>query len=452
MPATITEPSRDIPIAAEVDLAVAGGSCTGVFAAVAAARMGLSVALVEMQGMFGGVATAGLVNIWHSVMDTAYEQQIIGGLTTEAVERLEARDGVIRRDRSADTGFVLNTAELQIVLDEMVTEEEIRPFLLARCVATVGEPGHPEAIVIEDKSGRRAIRAKMFIDATGDGDLLRAAGLSLAKPDHLQPATLCAHIAGLDAVTAANPEVNVRSLPFDDDREDRLNQGFCWWAGVPGLDDVRMVAGTRAWGMDCADGDDLTAAMIEGRRQIRVMLDAWQELTQGDRIRLAGLPAIIGVRQTRQARCLHQLTESEVLHGVRFDDAIANGTYRVDVHHADRPGLTFRYLDGREEVVISGQPRQPGRWRPEQDEDPLFYQIPYRSMVPEGSSNVLAAGRLIDADQGAFGAIRVMVNTNQTGQAAGVAAALACQAQTGADAVQPAHLREELAKQGAIIL
>ncbi|NLF32215.1 MAG: FAD-dependent oxidoreductase, partial [Planctomycetes bacterium] len=94
----IEEPPLRTPVAGRFDVCVIGGSCTGVFAAVQAARMGASVALVEDQGLWGGVATAGLVNIWHSVFDTTYTRQIIGGLTQEVVDRLLARGGAAIND------------------------------------------------------------------------------------------------------------------------------------------------------------------------------------------------------------------------------------------------------------------------------------------------------------------------------------------------------------------
>ena len=91
---SIHEPARDVPVVHECDVCVIGGGGTGVFAAVRAARLGATVALVENNGFFGGIATAGLVNIWHSIYDTAGERQIIGGLTVEVIERLQKRDAV----------------------------------------------------------------------------------------------------------------------------------------------------------------------------------------------------------------------------------------------------------------------------------------------------------------------------------------------------------------------
>ena len=163
---TIREPARDVPVALDCDVCVVGGSCTGVFAAVAAARLGAKVALIELNGFFGGVATAGLVNIWHSLEDKSKKQQIIAGLTSEVIERLRSRNAVTENRGH----FVLNTEVLKLELDKMVVEAKIRPFLHTAFVAPAVEDGRMRAAIIEDKTGRRAIRAKQFIDASGDAD------------------------------------------------------------------------------------------------------------------------------------------------------------------------------------------------------------------------------------------------------------------------------------------
>ncbi|MFP4105051.1 MAG: FAD-dependent oxidoreductase [Phycisphaerae bacterium] len=446
---TITEPARDVPVVAEVDVCVLGGSCTGVFASVAAARAGASAAVVEVNGCFGGVATAGLVNIWHKTVDERMEQQIIGGLTMEVVDRLRKRDAVKEFVPDASKQFILNTAELQIELDELVRDAGVRPFLHTRFVAPVTEDGQVTAAIIEDKTGRRAIKAKQFIDATGDGDLLARAGLPFELRDDLQPPTVCAMIQGIDQIDSERHWVDE---VFDESRPEHLTCGFLWTSKVTGLENMRMVAGSRVNNANCADADELTAAEIEGRRQVRVICDVLRSLPGGKQhVGLAGMSSYIGIRETRHAVCLHRVTEEEVLHGVSYPDTIGNGCYRVDVHHSDKPGLTFRYLDGREEYLAPGEPKQLGRWREETDDWNAFYQIPYRSLVPKGSKNVLVAGRLLDADRGAYGGLRVMVNCNQTGQAAGLAAAQAAKDDLTVDRVDTSRLQQELRDQGAVI-
>jgi hypothetical protein len=456
MTTTLHEPPREIPVAEDVDLCVIGGSCTGLFAAVQAARLGLRTAVVEAQGMLGGTATAGMVCIWHSLTDTLYERQIIGGLTAEVMDRLVRRGDAFCRPRDANAGFVFNPAELSIELDAMAEEAGVRSFLHARFCAPAVEDGRCTAAIIEDKSGRRAIRARFFVDATGDGDLIGRLGLPLDRRTDLQPATLCFLASGIGKLRCRNNSISTGKAVFSKAEQFGLKRGFLWDADLDcvGLGDVRMVAGTRAHDADCSDADTLTNAEIDGRKQVRQIIDILRSYEGGECVRLAALASHIGLRETNTARCLHELTEQEVLDGVQFDDAIANGTYRVDVHHSGKEGITFRYLDGREEYIAPGKPRERSRWRPERDENPTFYQIPYRCLVPQGQTagNVLAAGRLIDADRGAFGAVRVMVNCNQTGQAAGAAAALALREGCDAADVDPAVLRKTLSDQGAIAL
>jgi hypothetical protein len=426
---TITEPARQVPIAADCDVCVVGGSATGVFAAVAAARLGAKAAIIEQNGFFGGVATASLVNLWHSTEDMHNRQQIIAGLTTEVFDRLGRRGG-LKVVKGKRTYYALNTEELKIELDVLVTEARIRPFLHTMFVAPVVEEGRMVAAVIEDKTGRRAIRAKQFVDATGDADVVARMGLPVYQREQVQPPTMCVILRGLDAIRRNHPGFNVHGTIFDPKYPQALKPGFAWGQSVPGGNDEYMLAGTRVFNANCSDADELTAATIEGRRQVRAICDILRENFMGGQgTPLVTLPAKLGIRESRHARCLHTLTQDELLSGRRFADAIGNGTYPVDIHNARGGGITFRHL-----------------------EKAPFYQIPYSSLVPRGASNVLIAGRSIDADEGAFGAVRVMINCNQTGQAAGAAAWLALDSGKSVAEIDAARLRETLKKQGAAIL
>jgi len=334
-----------------------------------------------------------------------------------------------------------------------VLENRIRPFLHARVVAAPTVEGVVQAVVIEDKNGRRAIRARTFVDASGDADLVRHAGGATGLQDHLQPPTTSVLVAGLQALQRAVPDFRIQRTVFDGKNPNALRRGFLWSYDPPAAGaDLRLVFGTRVHGADCSDADQLTKAEMEGRRQARGIVSLVREAHPTHPVAMAALPARIGVRETRHAVCRHRLNEQELLAGKRFDDAIANGCYRVDVHHQDGDGLTFRYLDGREFIVSADGPHREGRWRPEQAEDPGFYQIPWRSLLPERLVNVAVAGRCLDADQGAFGAVRVQVTCNQMGEAAGVGAALALRGDGAVGAVDAQLLRRTMAELGAIII
>jgi hypothetical protein len=443
---TIREPARETPVAHECDVCVIGGSCT-------AARLGARVALIERLGYFGGAATASLVNIWHSTFDLSGQRQIIGGLTTEVTERLKLRGAIVDHGNQPHWQFAFNSAELILELDRLVVESGARPFLHCRFVQPVLAGRRIEAVIVEDKSGRRAIRAKVFVDASGDGDLVERAGLPYREMDDLQPPTTCVLLTGVQELRAAKPGFDLGGTVSDPRHPDAIPRGFAWDAPVPGIPELRMVAASRVSGANCRDADQLTRAEIEGRRQVRAIRDILKrEAPEGKTVEVAGLPALIGIRETRHPECLYRVTEQDVLRGTRFPDAVANGTYRVDIHHSGKPGLTFRYLDGREEYVAPGQKAVTSRWLPEGQPTAAFYQTPYRALVPQGSVNLLVAGRLIDADRGAYGALRVMVNCNQTGQAAGAAAWLALSEKQAVTDIDPARLLKTLSAQGAVIL
>ncbi|MGC9348314.1 MAG: FAD-dependent oxidoreductase [Anaerolineae bacterium] len=456
---TIRESARDVPIVADVDLCVVGGSTTGLFAAVAAARLGARVALVERLGYFGGSATASLVCVWHSRMDTSFERVIVGGLPIELMDRLASRDAVTVSEQNVSMEFIFSPAEMILELDRMVEEAGsasgggIRPFLHTQFVAAAtDEDGRPCAAIIEDKTGRRAIKARVFVDASGDADLAHRIGLPTYKRDAPQPPTTCALFQGLRRLRSERPDFSLNRVVFDPQYPEALRPGFLWTADLPS-GDLTMVAGTRIHGADCSDADERTRAEIEGRRQVRAMLDlVRRHVPGGEAVTLQGLPSRIGIRETRHVRCRHRLTEDEVLGGKRFPDAVANGSYRVDVHAAEGDGLTFRYLDGREVTALADGSHIEGRWREPQEDSPTFYQVPYRSLVPRGATNVLVAGRCIDADEGAFGGVRVMINTAQMGEAAGVAAWLAVERRCDVGDVDAQELRGLLAEQGAVVI
>ncbi len=441
----IFEPAREVPVHEDCDICVLGGSCTGVFAAVRAARLGARVVLIEKMNAFGGVATNGMVNIWHSLKDTVFKRDIIGGLTVETIDRLKRRDAVFIKQKSSGLGAVLNSEELKIELDALVLEHKIVPMLHTMYCGVAKDGDHIDAVFIENKDGRTAVRAKVFIDATGDGDLAMHAGVPWSTDPHLQPPTTCAKIRNLVDSGTFRKIYDAHHAEFD------LAKDLGWQTFVPGLDGISMCAQTHVFGVDVSKAQELTDAEIEGRRQMRAVLDMLrkygpQEADPG----LVGLASHIGTRQTRRFEADYTLTEEDVLWGRRFPDAIANGSYRVDIHYPDGGGFLFKDLDGTQWECRPGG--SVGRWRDPIDKDPTFYQIPYRTMIHRCSRNLIMAGRMIAADRGAFGAIRVMVNLNQVGEAAGVAAALAANSRSTVHEIQAKSLRAQLADGGSIKL
>lgn len=125
----------------------------------------------------------------------------------------------------------------------------------------------------------------------------------------------------------------------------------------------------------------------------------------------------------------------------------------MDIHHQDKPGLTFKYLDGTQVYVRPGYPNEAGRWRSATPVNPTYYQIPYRSLLPQGPyANLILAGRMMDADEEAFGGVRVMVNMNQTGEAAGVAAYMAVHQAKSVREIETTALRDKMKAGGSVML
>ncbi len=447
MAPTVLEEARSVPVIDEADVCVLGGSCTGVFAAIRAARLGARVVLVERMGCFGGVATISLVNVWHTPLDEAFEQRIIGGLTVELMDRLKRRDAVTTRDKSPHWAWAFNPFEMMIELDEIVRENGVRPWLHTAFAAPYVRDGKLEGVFVENKSGRGVILARQFIDATGDGDLCARLGLRTVRNGYFQPSTTCALFDGWNM-----DGFDLGALLRKHGAEHNLPVGFQWGVDLPGSQ-VHMLAGTRIRSADCSDARQLTDAEIEGRRQVRAILDILRAHAPERLPRLVGLPARLGIRESRHVTAHAHLTGDDVLTGRRFRDAIANGSYRVDIHFQDKPGLEFRYLDGRRVVESPGEPAAHDRWRPVTATNPTFYQVPFGCLVPQGPyANLLMAGRMIDVDEIAHSALRVMVNMNQTGEAAGVAAVLALRENMPISALDPQLVRAELAAGGSAII
>lgn len=443
----IKEPAKDVPVVHETDICIVGGSCTGIFAAVRAARLGAKVAVVEKQNCFGGVATAALVNVWHSLYDEPRKRKIIAGLTEEVIDRLRKREAVHESDDRTNS-FRLNTEELKIELDELVTENGITPFLHTFYANPYVDDGELEAIIVENKTGRGAITAKVFIDATGDADLCLDVGCPSYLPETLQPPTMCGKIYGMHTLADWNWQ---RALT-EHGPEFGLEEDWGWGGAIPGLPGIEMRADMHVFDVDTSQGDQLTKSEIEGRRKVRAMMDIIRKYGPAhSKIGLADLAAVIGARETSRIRGQYQLSGDDVLYGKEFDDAIAYGSYRVDIHHSDGPGITFRYLDGTEVVIPTrGGEKQVDHWREPIEKDPTFYQIPYRCLVQEKYPNVLMSGRMLDADKVAFSGARVMVNMNQTGEAAGVAAYLALDSKCAVQEVEIKKVQKLLEKGGSV--
>ncbi len=416
----ITEPMRQLPVIGEYDLVVVGGSGTGVFAAVRAARLGLRVALIEGTGRLGGVAGNGLVNIWHSLYDIYDRRQIIAGLTGEMTERM-VRHGDATVCKSESGAIRFNPAILACELDSLVAEHGITLMLHTKYAALSAADGRIEAIFVENKDGRGAVCASFFIDATGDGDLCRDAGLESYRHSTLQPPSAC-------FLLQMPEDMRINRLMQEHGAEFGLDDDWGWGGGVPGLHDIRFCAYFHTYGVDCGTADGLTAAELDGRKKA-LALTRLLEKYASEEVRLVALSSMVGIRESAHYVTRFRAEQKPLLCGETYADTVMRGSYRIDIHHSDDGAITFKYLDGRRDVVYGRENRrETDSWLSEyglREAPGDHYEVPFDILVQPSVTNLIPVGRMLHADEGAFGALRVMVNLNQLGEAAGVAAYLA---------------------------
>ena len=412
------------------------------------------VAIIERSNCFGGVATNGFVCVWHTLTDITYKKRIIGGLTQEIIDRLQQIPNGIYIKPLPDVDPVpfrepiysvnhLNTEELKIELDKMITESGIIPYLHTFYSAPYTEDGKLKGVIVENNSGRSIIRGKYFIDATGDGYLGEDMGMKTYDHGTFQPATTGAKIWGWEQLDHPNERMHYP------ENQARIGARAGWDDQIPGTPDVFNWYKSQ-FAEDCSNAENMTKGEMNGRAQIREMMNILREQDpNGKKLCLIGLSSVLGLRETRQLKCSYQLTAEDLCNGRSFDDAIAYCAYPIDIHTPQEP-THLRYLDGVEQI---GSPERIKlvRWKAKDLATAKYWQLPYRSMLPEHIDNLLICGRAIDADKGAFGAIRVMISLNQTGEAAGVASWIAMKNGQAVQNVDIAELQQTMKAGGSII-
>lgn len=425
------------PAILDTDVLVCGGGVAGTMAAVAAARRGARVLLVERYGFLGGNATAGAVAQFNS-WQTANGRRVVAGLASEVVERL-GRYGAAGEHHSftMSTGHRMDRVEyapevLKLVLDDMLVDAGVQPLLHTMLLDVDAEDGHVRAVRLLTKGGIVTVRPRVLVDTSGDMDAVRQAGgrfLALGSGEALQPATMMFRFGPIDfARFDALAPAEVGALARKGFEEGALARAALHVARDPSTQDGWF--NISRLGIDATDPLALGRAEIEGRRQAwraAQYLRAQVPGCAGGRLLAFGTQ--VGVRETRRVLGEHLLTAEELLQPVDFDDAIAAGAYPIDIHPASGGGLVYSGLG-----------------------DDHAYQIPYRSLLPVGLSNVLVAGRGVSATHQALAAIRVMTISMAVGQAAGMAAAMAAaQPSPEVREVPVQHLRDELAAAGACL-
>lgn len=427
------------------DLVVAGGGCAGVFAAVRAARLGLKTAIVEKHNCFGGVATAGLVNVWHSILDIDGKEQIIAGLTEEVRSTLLKNGNAVLEDKVSPAVF-FDPNVMKWELDKLAVSAGVHIFFHTHYHALQMEGRRITGVILGNKDGLGILTGDFFIDATGDGDLCRDGGIPAYRSENPQPPSACYFLNG-------KIRGDLEKLVTEHGAQFGLEDDWGWDGILPGLPGLSFRADFHVFGKQMDRALDLTQAEIEGRQKIYALAALLKKYDNPD-IGIAALCSQIGIRETVHYETRFRANERDLLLGTGYEDTVMRGSYRVDIHHHQDNGITFKYLDGRKEVCYGkGNRTVYSNWREEEGiTGPYarYYQIPFEILIQEQVDNLIPVGRMIHADPGSFGALRVMVNLNQLGEAAGVAAWLALQEDKTIQTVDGRSVQRILRQGGSI--
>jgi ribulose 1,5-bisphosphate synthetase/thiazole synthase len=451
MQTTILEPARSVPVVHSTGVLVVGSGPGGLAAALAAARMGVDVTLLDRFGCFGGnITVVGVEGFaWYR-----HEQTIeAGGIGREFEDRAKAMGAAVPESQSLS--YELDSEGFKLVADRLVEEAGIHPMLHRQFVAPIVEDGAITGIIVESKAGREAILADRVVDATGDADVAQRAGASTDKTpvEQMQAASVMFHLAGVDkkqfmAGVLADPmtysdwssgEWTVETdgkedkmfspflrKPFESAQKDGLipadlNTIGGTWGAVHDSGEMTYMNLVHLAGCDGTDPDSLTQFEIEGRRQAMMAIDALRQYTPGCAgVRLRNFGMSIGIRDTRKIIARYDMTEQDVRGQGRFDDSI---------------GIYPEFIDGYGILILPTTGR--------------YMQIPLRSLLArDGPAGLIVAGRAIGGDKIAHAATRNMACCAVAGQGAGIVAALSLHRRCALDDVNITEVQAELDRQG----
>ena len=409
----IEEPARHTPVVAEADVVVLGGGPAGIAAAAAAARAGARTLLLERYGFLGGMGTAAMVTNFcglHMQRDGEIVQ-VVHGIADELLDRIRGLDGLKEPHavlgRTAAQAY--DVAAYKCAADDLLVAAGAALRFHVLATGCVMDGPRIDALLIETKSGRSAVRGACFIDCSGDGDLAAWSGAPYEKGDHdgfLAYPTLMFRVGNVDPARAmAEGRPRLRSLM--DDAEARGDFRFPrkgviinaqkhpseWRCNV-----TQIAAGNRA--VDATDAEELSAAELEGRRQVRDFFRFLRQDVPGfEHAYLLEIAPQVGVRETRRIVGHYQVTGDDVIEGRDFADPIGVNPWPIERHV--KGDTDWRFAVGRP-----------------------YNQLPFRCLLPQAVDNLLVAGRCASATSEGQSAIRVSGPCFVMGQAAGTAAAL----------------------------
>lgn len=400
--------NREIKQKYEADVFVAGGGAAGVAAAVAAARGGADVFLAESAGAFGGLGTTGMVPAFAPFDD--------GVNTLASGIGMEVRRNVSKHVPLNTYWTSIDAEELKREYDRIVTEAGVRFSFFTTVYDVLTDGRKIESVILGSKSGLFSVKAKVFIDCTGDGDLIAFAGGEFLMGDEngtVMPSTLCSVWANIE---------KPRILPGKENRfiekayadgilkyEDRHLPGFFHREAGIGGGNIG-----HTFDIDPTDEISLTRAMLRGREYMLEYERYYKEyLKDGfENMTLVSTAPVLGVRESRRIKCDYMLSVDDFVSRAVFEDEIGRYCYPIDIHVKNTDKAEYQRF---EEEYMKNYKYKKGE----------SYGIPYRSLIPVSFDNALTAGRCMGTDQKMQASIRVMPGCFITGQAAGAAAALA---------------------------
>ena len=403
----------NFPLLAESDIVISGGGPAGVASALAAARRGYRVLLLEQTGTLGGLATSGLVPTFAPSTDG--ERFLYGGIYEEIDRELCRRLGVECKPASWQA---IDAEIMKRLLDDLVEAAGVRVLFGVKVCEAEVDDGRIRALWAATAQGIRRITGKQFIDATGDGMLAMLAGAEFEygdKAGNTMSPTLCAQFANIDYKKYEEAYRNGNS--------DRAVWHRMLQAGTAPLIEHHFVCMTRMspatatsnlghiYGCNVFDPDDLTRGYREGRRVVRTFETFYREHVPGfENAVLVSTASLLGVRETRRIRGEYRMTFDDYRNRADFTDEIGRCCYPVDIHSSS--------LDSEEQKRVE-QVLAATRFKHGES-----YGIPYRAMIPVGLRNLLVPGRALSSDREIQSSIRVMPPCFVTGQAAGIAAGM----------------------------
>ena len=430
--------SKSVPVVGSYDVVVCGAGPAGVIAAIAAAREGASVALVERFGFLGGMATAGLVM---PLSVFIYQnKRVIGGIPWEFIERLEAMGGGYIEKPLGNVAF--DPELYKLCMQRMVLEAGVTLYMNSYLTGTVvGTEGTVECVVIENKSGAEALEAKVFIDCTGDADLAAMAGVEMQpmNGEPLQPLSTYFILAGVDTSSPLIAEamhhnkqgVNCHCLPIREyllEHAEELNMpefGGPWFCTT--LHEGCVAVNMTRTAADACDNRDYTAAECRLREDVYRMADVLRNnFAEFKNCYVASVATQAGIRETRRIKGVHTMTAEEYMSGYRYEDSISRGAHPIDIHATKGSSQVTHFLE-------------------------QAAYVPYRALIANNYPNLLVAGRCLSADRKAFASMRVQASCMGTGQAAGVAAAMCAKVGCSVQSVDIGVLVERLKALGAAL-